>query len=89
MEDVKNYYLPARQFQMAKLAALGWTNAEIARRMKLSAYSVQHTLTVIYKRLGCTPVKPSTRLPRIELANLFSRGEIQHDRRSRKTTILR
>lgn len=44
--------LTARQLQVARLIADGYTNAEIAERLQISASAVKQHSTAISKKLG-------------------------------------
>jgi two-component system nitrate/nitrite response regulator NarL len=52
--QTRNRTLTAREQEIVRYTAQGLTNAEIARRTKLSSYTVRNHLTNIFSKLGAT-----------------------------------
>ena len=46
------YGITAREAQIARYVALGQTNAEIARRLRLSVFTVRRHVEHVFARLG-------------------------------------
>jgi DNA-binding NarL/FixJ family response regulator len=44
--------LSDRERQVIEMATLGLTNAEIARRLKVTSYAIKFHLTSVYRKLG-------------------------------------
>jgi DNA-binding NarL/FixJ family response regulator len=46
--------LSAREREVLEMATLGLTNAEIARRLRVTSYAIKYHLSSVYRKLGVT-----------------------------------
>jgi DNA-binding NarL/FixJ family response regulator len=46
--------LSPREREVLEMATLGLTNAEIARRLKVTSYAIKFHLSSVYRKLGVT-----------------------------------
>ncbi len=52
--SVRNVILPRRQLEVARLVSEGRSNKEIASDLGISAHTVRHTLSVVFRKLEVT-----------------------------------
>jgi len=67
--------LSPRQYEVAKLAARGFSNQEIANQMGIKCMTVRHYIQMVYAKIG-TYKGHGRDSPRIELAVQFTKGKI-------------